>query len=143
MNKVKYFEAVNKMHELQDIEYGFILNGNLIEEVKVVSMNLKTYKNKKEDMLVSELILTFKGVMTKSADHFYITKEEAAEAFLKANDVPSELLRVIMPKKSDTTVARLCEKLQCVDPDTELEEDFWKILKTVEQNYILKLARED
>ena len=63
----------------------------------------------------------------------YETREQAAEAFLKQNEIPKKLLQVLNPPKPKTTIGDLIEKLQIVDPEIDLGENFWKVLKPITQ----------
>jgi len=74
-------------------------------------------------------------------NQLYKTKEEAADSFLQANDVPAELLKVLKKKDNTRTVKNLIQNiLDNVDPETDLEENYWEIAKIVEQAYKKKIG---
>lgn len=64
-------------------------------------------------------------------EDLFETREEAAEFFLDENEIPKKLLEVLKPEKSKTTVADLISKLQELNPELDLESDFWKVLTPV------------
>lgn len=64
-------------------------------------------------------------------DTLYETREQAAEAFLEQNEIPKKLLQVLNPTKPRTTIGDLIDKLQIVDPEIDLGDSFWKVLKPI------------
>jgi len=85
-------------------------------------------------------LYTGNSVIVKGHTNLFKTKEEAGLSFLKSNDIPAELLKVLMPKKNTTTVSALIEKLSTIDPELDLEDDFWDFLKEVKNRYVHNIA---
>lgn len=137
-DKTKFFEAVRNLHEYQvGKEYYFMHDGK-ITKGKVIEVIL-TITDLEKSMTVRNYLRVDFSVALRHSEHtdvfypsqLFESREEAAEQFLKDNDVPSELLKVLNPKKSKTTVADLVSKLQEFNPELDLESDFYKLLASV------------
>ena len=145
-DKSEFFEMIKLLHEYQvGDEYFFLKDGKIISgyiqqiKVQIYDQGL-TRTVKREWQIALEIIVLYgAGSTTKiSYKALFKNREEAAEQFLKENDVPVELLKVIMPEKPKTTVKDLIDKLNQIDPTTDLKDEFWKILKTAQNNYMQK-----
>jgi hypothetical protein len=150
-NKEKFFALMKLVHECQvGNTYYFLRNSEIIKGT-VYEVNFRVYDHglthtsKNELTLELNIIMLFGGSSTQKVEphKLFNTREEAAEDFLKLNNVPSELLRVLKKEEPKTTVSDLIAKLQTVSPQTDLGEDFWNIAKTVQGRYMKELEFTD
>jgi hypothetical protein len=141
-DRSEFFEAMKLVMEYQvGNKYYFMLNTKIVQGV-VQEVGFRVYdhgmtstvKNK----LSIELSICIKygsSSHTIPANKLFKTREEVAEQFLKDNDVPKELLRVLKQEKPKTTVADLLEKLKDVAPETDLEAQYSEIIRIIGTAY--------
>mgnify|MGYP001157969254 CR=1 FL=1 len=140
-DRTNFFKAIMLLHEYQVGDEFFTLKDNKVIPVTLYQVELTyldhglTHTVKRELSIKVELICLYGGSskMTITPANLFRTREEAAEAFLDRNDIPKKLLQVLNPPKPRTTIGDLIEKLQIVDPEIDLGDSFWKILKPITQ----------
>jgi len=146
-DKTEFFETLKLVQEYQVGNEYYFLDNNVIRRGNVQKVEVEFYDHGMKRTVDNEMSTKFKltlctgsSSVVKGHENLFKTKAEAGFAFLKDNDVPSELLQVIFPDKKTTTVQALIEKLSTIDPDLDLEDDFWDFLKEVESRYVRNLA---
>ena len=80
---------------------------------------ISVYSDSYEQYLVSEKKL-------------FKTKEEAAEAFLNANGVSNEAVKILKPNPTGTTVGDLIDRLSRIDPETNLAPTYQAFLDLIQ-----------
>ena len=140
-NRTKFFKAIALLHEYQVGDEFYTLRDNKVIPVTLYQVEFTCYDHglthtSIRDLSIKiELICIYGGSskMTIAPANLFRTREEAAEAFLDRNEIPKKLLQVLNPPKPKTTIGDLIEKLQIVDPEIDLGENFWKVLKPITQ----------
>ena len=144
-DRSKFFNMLKLQQEYQVGDEFFILQDQKIKKghihkVKTIIYNQWTVPAV-EITVEFELQLNVNGnVFHVYESQLYKTREEVADKFLQDNDVPSELLKVLKQEKPRTTVADLIEKLQTVNPETELGSEFDSILTKISRHYLRHLC---
>ncbi len=149
-NKGFLFDSLRKLSETQIGDRRFFIEDKKIREglVKKIEFTIQSAyilpKVKFEGFIHVTMRIDNNGNEKKvKLEDLFKTKEEAAERFLQENDVPSELLRVIKQEKPKTTISRLIEKLQKLDPETDLGDDYQDILNKIVDKYLGGLKGDD
>lgn len=137
-DKRDFFDAIQQMYTFQvGKEYYFLFNGKITKgvvcETKMCVRDPGLIHITPNRLTVGLDVIMKHGERTDriSVNKLFESREEAAEHFLRENDVPSELLKVLKQEKPKTTVADLIAKLQDVDPELDLAGDFWKVLNPI------------
>jgi hypothetical protein len=147
-DKTQLSEVMKALQKYQVGNKYYYMTGGKIIQGHVYEVNFKVYDHGMTHTTKNELSINFNIIMQySSGSHLNVplhclfeTREEAAEQFLKDNDVPAELLRVLK-KESTKTVKNLIQNIiENVDPETDLEEGYWEIAKIVEQAYKKKIG---
>lgn len=135
-----YHKGLKRLREFPVGKTFYIIKDN---KIKPVLIRTGTFiytdpKPDKKDTTELEVAVRIEGrvdgnVRVLNLHELYETREQAAEAFLEQNDIPKKLLRVLNPPKPRTTIGDLLDKLQIVDPEIDLGDSFWKILKPITQ----------
>lgn len=137
-DKEKFYTALKNCAKYQvGDEYYFLSSGKIIHGM-VNEVTFRSYDHGMVCTTQRRLTIDVKIVLVYGAGKFaipphqlYETREEAADQFLKDNDVPAELLKVLKVEKPKTTVGDLIEKLQRFNPKTDLGESFNSALNPV------------
>jgi len=141
------FEYLKKLSETQigDTRY-FIddkkMQKGLVKKIEFTIQNAHAFPSVKLEGFIHIVIQTGSHSQEKKIriTELFTSKEEAAEQFLKDNDVPVELLRVLKKENTKTVKNLIQNILDNVDPETDLEEAYWEIAKIVEQAYKKKIG---
>ena len=135
-DRSKLHEGVKQLFESQvGDEFYLLRDGKIVKAViyRIILTLHNTWsppkyeleKSFEIDLLINETIVKL-GRDTK----LFKTREEAADQFLKDNDVPAELLKVLKVEKPKTTVGDLIEKLQRFPLNADLGDKFNLLLNT-------------
>ena len=138
-NRTKFFKAIALLHEYQVGDEFYTLRDNKVIPVTLYQVEFTCYDHGlthsciRDLSIKIELICIYGGSskMTIAPANLFRTREEAAEAFLDRNEIPKKLLQVLNPPKPRTTIGDLIDKLQIVDPEIDLGDSFWKVLKPI------------
>lgn len=133
-----YFAGMNLLREYPVGKTFYMIAKNKILPVLIYECEFKYYDSYPDNNTSTKLnvMVSITGRVENNLqrifpDELYETREEAAEAFLDKNDIPKKLLQVLNPPKIKTTVGDLIAKLQVVDPEIDLGNNFWKVLKPI------------
>jgi len=145
-DKKEFFKALKDIEKYQVGNVYFCISDNKIFECVVCKVTLNYYNNylthNSSNQLFLQLVISvlLDGSSTNmreiKPENLFNSREEAAEQFLKDNDVPAELLKVLKQYKPKTTVADLIEKLQNVDPNIDLASVHGLVLKRISNIYL-------
>lgn len=143
-DKTKFFKAIALLHEYQVGDEFYTLRDNKVIPVTLYRVEFTCYDHGLTQTCIRdlsikiELICIYGGSskMTIAPANLFRTREEAAEAFLDMNEIPKKLLQVLKPEKTNTTVGDLIETLKMFNPETELEDEFQKILDVLTRKYL-------
>lgn len=135
-----YHKGLKRLREFPVGKTFYIIKDN---KIKPVLIRTGTFiytdpKPDKKDTTELEVAVRIEGrvdgnVRVLNLHELYETREQAAEDFLDRNEIPKKLLQVLNIPKSRTTIGDLIDKLQIVDPEIDLGDSFWKILKPITQ----------
>lgn len=130
------FESLKKLSETQIgatryfVEDNKILEG-LVKKIEFTIQNAYLFPSVKLEGFTHVTMKLSSREKKVKLEELFKTKEEAAEQFLKDNDVPSELLKVLRQDKPKTTVGDLIERIQQLPPSADLAETFNVVLNTI------------
>lgn len=146
-DKSVFFEMIKEQHKYQIGDEFFLLRGQKIvkgniHRVRAAIYNRWSYPKIELNATVELELLVNGSLVVVNKKDLYKTREEVADKFLQDNDVPSELLKVLKTTKPKTTVADLITQLSNINPETDLEEEYWKVLKQIQAIYLNQIGGE-
>ena len=151
-DKAEFFKTLKDLQKYQVGDIHFCIQKNKIFECVICRVDLYYYNNyithnsHKQLFLEYSITVLLNGSSTDSVKvkpkDLFNTREEAAEQFLKDNDVPSELLKVLKVTKPKTTVADLITQLSNINPEIDLDGYYWRIVKDIQAIYLDSIVVE-
>lgn len=147
-DRSKLHEGVKQLFEFQVGDEFYLLRDEKIVKAVIYRIILTLHntwsppKYKLEKSFEIDLLINGTIVKLGRDTKLFKTREEAADQFLKDNNVPADLLRVLKQDKPKTTVGDLITQLNAIDPETDLEGYYWRIVKDIQAVYLDKIGVE-
>ena len=146
LDKKDFYERVKLHQKYQVGDTYYYIADNKIKEAEIVRTDFNVHIGSDRKVYANFKITVQSGAgSTVSLEpvRLFDTKADAAESFLRDNNVPSELLKVLKGEKPKTTVGALIDKLNKVNPDLDLTGVYDLVLKRVSDVYIEQIETTD